>query len=211
LTFMFAMIGVIILCITYVPMMSAWFLRASTTDKKSYGDKFVQKIENAYRPFLVRALNHSKLIIISSVVLLGITLFIFSRLGGEFIPQLDEGDVAFHAIINPGSALSETIEATTKVEKLLMANFPEVEHVVSRIGVADVPTDPMPMDVADCIVVLKPRSEWVSADSKAELVDKMKTLVSQVPGVNFEFTQPIEMRFNELLTGVREDVAIKLF
>src|SRR5690606_18445052 len=105
LTFMFAMIGIIILCITYVPMMSAWFLRASTTDKKSYGDKFVQKIENAYRPFLVRALNHSKLIIISSVVLLGITLFIFSRLGGEFIPQLDEGDVAFHAIINPGSAL----------------------------------------------------------------------------------------------------------
>lgn len=211
LTFMFAMIGVIILCLTYVPMMSAWFLRGSTGTKKSYGDKFVQKVENAYRPLLIKALNHSKLIIISALVLLGVTAFIFSRLGGEFIPQLDEGDLAFHAIVNPGSALSETIEATTKVEKLLMDNFPEVKHVVSRIGVADVPTDPMPMDVADCIVVLKPRSEWVSAESKAELVDKMKATVSQVPGVNFEFTQPIEMRFNELLTGVREDVAIKLF
>ena len=211
LTFMFAMIGVIILCVTYVPMMSAWFLRASTNDKKSYGDKFVQKVENAYRPLLVSALKHSKAIIISSVLLLGITVFIFSRLGGEFIPQLDEGDLAFHAIVNPGSALSETIDATTRVEKLLLDSFPEVEHVVSRIGVADVPTDPMPMDVADCIVVLKPRSEWVSAESKAELVDKMKVAVSQIPGVNFEFTQPIEMRFNELLTGVREDVAIKIF
>ena len=211
LTFMFAMIGVIILCLTYVPMMSAWFLRGSTNDKKSYGDKFVQKVENAYRPLLVKALDHGKLIGLSAIVLLGISVFVFSRMGGEFIPQLDEGDLAFHAIVNPGSALSETIEATTKVEKLLMENFPEVKHVVSRIGVADVPTDPMPMDVADCIVVLKPRSEWVSAKTKADLVEQMKTLVTQVPGVNFEFTQPIEMRFNELLTGVREDVAIKLF
>ena len=91
------------------------------------------------------------------MVLLGVSIFIFSRLGGEFIPQLDEGDMAFHAIVNPGSALSETIEATTKIEKLLIENFPEVKHVVSRIGVADVPTDPMPMDVADCIVMLKPK------------------------------------------------------
>ena len=168
-------------------------------------------MRRSYSPLLSKALNHSKVIGISAVVLLGVSLFIFSRLGGEFIPQLDEGDLAFHAIVNPGSALSETIEATTKIEKLLIENFPEVEHVVSRIGVADVPTDPMPMDVADCIVVLKPRSEWVSAKTKAELVEKMKAVVSQVPGVNFEFTQPIEMRFNELLTGVREDVAIKLF
>ncbi|NEN22618.1 CusA/CzcA family heavy metal efflux RND transporter [Cryomorpha ignava] len=211
LTFMFAMVGVIILCLTYVPMMSAWFLRRSKSEKKSYGDKFVKKVGNFYSPLLVKALNHSKLIVISAVVLLGVSVFIFSRLGGEFIPQLDEGDLAFHAIVNPGSALSETIDATTKIEKLLMENFPEVKHVVSRIGVADVPTDPMPMDVADCIVILKPRSKWVSAETKEELVEKMKTVVSQVPGVNFEFTQPIEMRFNELLTGVREDVAIKLF
>jgi len=211
LTFMFALIGVIILCLTYVPMMSAWFLRAKTSDKKSYGDIFVAKVERLYRPVLIKTLEHSRLILISAVVLLGVSAFIFSRLGGEFIPQLDEGDIAYHAIVKPGSALSETIDATTRIEKLLMDSFPEIRHVVSRIGVADVPTDPMPMDVADCIVVLKPRNEWVSAKTKAELVEKMHTVVNQVAGVNFEFTQPIEMRFNELLTGVREDVAIKIF
>tara|TARA_B100000949_G_scaffold71910_1_gene64010 strand:+ start:3870 stop:6572 length:2703 start_codon:yes stop_codon:yes gene_type:complete len=132
-------------------------------------------------------------------------------MGGEFIPQLDEGDIAFHAILKPGSSLSETIETTTKIERIVKAEFPEAETVLSRIGVADVPTDPMPMDIADVFVILKPTDEWTSADSKDELVEKMKKAISIVPGVNFEFTQPIEMRFNELLTGVREDVAIKLF
>ncbi len=132
-------------------------------------------------------------------------------MGGEFVPQLDEGDLAFHAILKPGSSLTETIETTTKIEKIIMSKFPEVKHVLCRIGVADVPTDPMPMDIADCFIILKPKSEWVSASSKAELIDKIKEAVEVVPGVNYEFTQPIEMRFNELLTGVREDLAIKLF
>src|SRR5690554_1269215 len=211
LTFIFAMIGAMVLCLTYVPMMSALVLRAPKNDKKSYGDRFVHWVEDKYQPLLVRALRKGKWVIGIAVVLFGITVFMFSRMGGEFIPQLDEGDIAYHAIVKPGSALSETIAATSRIEKLLLDSFPEIQHVVSRIGVADVPTDPMPMDVADCIVVLKPRKEWVSAENKAELIEKMKSVVNQVPGVNFEFTQPIEMRFNELLTGVREDVAIKIF
>ena len=211
LTFMFAMIGVMILCLTYVPMMSAWFIRMGSKNKTSWGDRFVIWLENIYEPTLGRALKRAKWVIVSSVVLLGLAVFTFTRMGGEFIPQLDEGDMAFHIILKPGSSLSESIETSTKIEKILLAKFPEIKHAMTRFGVADVPTDPMPMDIGDCFVLLKPQDEWVSADSKEELVEKMKEAVSVVPGVNYEFTQPIEMRFNELLTGVREDIAVKLF
>lgn len=211
LTFMFAMIGVMILCLTYVPMMSAWFLRAPKSDKKSWGDLFIQKVENFYEQILIKSLSKAKWIVALALVFLGLALFTFSRLGGEFIPQLDEGDIAFHAILQPGSSLSEMIETTTKIEQVVKANFPEVQKIVSRIGVAEVPTDPMPMDLADIIVILAPKSEWTSTNSKEELVEMMKKELSKIPGVNYEFTQPIEMRFNELLEGVREDIAIKLY
>ncbi|MFY0654379.1 MAG: CusA/CzcA family heavy metal efflux RND transporter [Cyclobacteriaceae bacterium] len=211
LTFMFAMIGVMILCLTYVPMMSAWFIRMGKQKKTMWGDRFVIWLENRYEPVLTKALKRSWLVITSSVIFLALAVVTFSRLGGEFIPELDEGDLAFHAILKPGSSLTETIETTTKIENLVKQQFPEVEKIVSRIGVAEVPTDPMPMDLADVFVILKPKSEWVSASSKDELVEKIKEKVSQIPGVNYEFTQPIEMRFNELLEGVREDIAIKLY
>jgi len=211
LTFMFSMIGVMILCLTYVPMMSAWFLRVPKSEKLSWGDKFIQKTESFYEKNLSKALGKAKWIIGISVVLLGIAIFIFSRLGGEFIPQLDEGDIAFHVILKPGSSLSETKATTTKVEHIILKNFPEVENVISRIGVADVPTDPMPMDIADCFILLKPVDEWKTTDSKEELIEKIKERLDQIPGINYEFTQPIEMRFNELITGVREDIAVKLF
>ena len=211
LTFIFAMVGAMILCLTYVPMISALFLRAPKNDKLSYGDKFVHWVEDRYQPLLEKSLKKGKLILGVSIALLVATVFVFTKMGGEFIPQLDEGDIAFHAILKPGSSLTETIETTTKIEQIVKAKFPEVKTIVSRIGVADVPTDPMPMDIADVFAILKDPSEWTSASSKEELVKKIKKEVSLVPGVNFEFTQPIEMRFNELLTGVREDVAIKLF
>ncbi|ALM20299.1 multidrug transporter AcrB [Nonlabens sp. MIC269] len=211
LTFIFAMIGAMLLCLTYVPMVSALFLRPPKSEKKSYGDKFVLWIERKYEPLLTKALSKGKIVVGIALALFAVTIIVFTRMGGEFIPELDEGDIAFHAILKPGSSLSETIETTTKIERIVKAEFPEVETVMSRIGVADVPTDPMPMDIADVFVILKPTDEWVSAESKDELVEKMKDAISIVPGVNFEFTQPIEMRFNELLTGVREDVAIKLF
>ncbi len=211
LTFMFAMMGVMILCLTYVPMMSAWFLNMKEKQKPSLGDRFIYWLEARYESVLAKALKKSMLIASIAILLFGLAAYTFSRMGGEFIPQLDEGDLAFHAILKPGSALSETIEATTRIEGLIMQHFPEVEHVLSRIGVADLPTDPMPMDFADCFVILKPKEEWVSAQTKEELIEKMKKVVEQVPGVNYEFTQPIEMRFNELISGVREDIAVKLF
>ena len=211
LTFIFAMIGAMILCLTYVPMMSALILRAPKLDKKSYGDRFVIWVERKYQPLLERALTRGKLIIGIAIVFFGLAVLVFTRMGGEFIPQLDEGDIAFHAILKPGSSLTETIETTTKIEQIVKAKFPEVLKVVSRIGVAEIPTDPMPMDLADVIVILKPKSEWTTVTSKDELIEKMKAAVEIIPSVNYEFTQPIEMRFNELLEGVREDIAIKLY
>lgn len=211
LTFIFAMIGAMFLCLTYVPMMSALFLKPPKNEKKSWGDRVVQWVQQKYEPLLLRALKKGKWVVGIAIAIFMIAILTFTKMGGEFIPQLDEGDIAFHAILKPGSSLSETIETTTKIERIVKAEFPEVEKIVSRIGVAEVPTDPMPMDFADVFVILKPQDEWVSADTKDELIDKMKDAISILPGVNYEFTQPIEMRFNELLEGIREDVAIKIY
>jgi cobalt-zinc-cadmium resistance protein CzcA len=211
LTFMFAMMGAMILCLTYVPMISALFIRVSGKERKSWGDRIVEKVEQVYERTLARVLRKTFLVIGSAVVLLALAIFTFTRMGGEFIPQLDEGDMAFHIILKPGSSLSESIETSSRIERILLENFPEVKHAMTRFGVAEVPTDPMPMDVGDCIVTLKPKDEWTSAETKEELIEKIKERISVIPGVNYEFTQPIEMRFNELLTGVREDVAVKLY
>ncbi|GMN05613.1 CusA/CzcA family heavy metal efflux RND transporter [Croceitalea sp. MTPC5] len=211
LTFIFAMIGAMFLCLTYVPMMSALFLKPPKNEKKSWGDRFVFWVQRNYEPLLTRTLQKGKWVVGIAIAIFAVAVFTFMKMGGEFIPQLDEGDIAFHAILKPGSSLSETIETTTKIEHIVKAEFPEVEKIVSRIGVAEVPTDPMPMDFADVFVILKPQDEWVSAESKDELIDKMKDAISILPGINYEFTQPIEMRFNELLEGIREDVAIKIY
>jgi len=211
LTFMFAMMGAMILCLTYVPMISSLFIRVSKKEKKAWGDKVVIWVEDRYEKALGAALKRTAIIVGSSVVLFALAIFTFTRMGGEFIPQLDEGDIAFHVILKPGSSLAEGIKTSTQIEQILLENFPEVEHAMTRFGVADVPTDPMPMDIGDCFVILKPRSEWVSAESKEALIAKMKAKLSIIPGVNYEFTQPIEMRFNELISGVREDIAVKLY
>ncbi|QDH80323.1 CusA/CzcA family heavy metal efflux RND transporter [Echinicola soli] len=211
LTFIFAMLGAMLLCLTYVPMMAALFIRVRKDNRKSWGDRVVIWLEDKYVPLLERALKRGKWIVGMAIVLFGAAFLIFRNMGGEFIPQLDEGDIAFHIILSPGSSLSESVATSTQVEQIILDNFPEVEQVMSRFGVADVPTDPMPMDLGDCFVILKPKDQWVSATSKEELIEKIKDKISVLPGVNYEFTQPIEMRFNELLTGVREDIAIKLF
>ena len=211
LTFIFAMLGVMILCLTYVPMMSAWFIRINKAERGSFGNRLLESLEAMYSQTLEKALKSARWVLLSAVVLLGIASYAFSRLGGEFIPQLDEGSIAFHIILKPGSSLTESIASSTKIEKILLEEFPEIKNIMSRFGVADVPTDPMPMDLADCFVILKPKDEWVSAKSKDELIELMKAEISQVPGVSYEFTQPIEMRFNELITGVREDLAVKIY
>lgn len=211
LTFMFAMIGAMVLCLTYIPMISALFIRTKPKEKKSWGDRIVEWLEQKYERALGGTLRKAGVVIGSAVVLLALAVFTFMRMGGEFIPQLDEGDIAFHIILKPGSSLSESIQTSSKIEAIILEEFPEVEHAMTRFGVAEVPTDPMPMDIGDCFLILKPKDEWVSAESKEELIAKIKEAVSIVPGVNYEFTQPIEMRFNELLTGVREDIAVKLY
>ncbi|HSJ67533.1 MAG TPA: CusA/CzcA family heavy metal efflux RND transporter [Anditalea sp.] len=211
LTFMFAMIGAMILCLTYVPMVSALFIRPSKKDALSWGDKTVIWIEEKYEKALNGALKKAALVLGAAVALLVLALYTFTRMGGEFIPQLDEGDIAFHIIMTPGSTLTEGIKTSTEIEKILLANFPEIEHVLSRFGVAEVPTDPMPMDMADCFIILKPKSEWVTAETKEELINQIKDRLAVIPGINLEFSQPIEMRFNELISGVREDIAVKLY
>ncbi len=221
-TFGFAMIGAILLCLTYVPMMSALLMRPITNRKNWFGrlerwlervsDKIIGGIQWAYLPLLRKALRFKAVVIAAAVLLLVAAGFIFSRLGGEFIPQLDEGDIAMQALIRPGSGLSEAIDVSERIETILLENFPEIKTVTSRIGVADIPTDPMPMDIADMYLILeKDRSAWVTADSKEELIDAVKEKLDVLPGVNLVFTQPVELRFNELLEGVREDVAVKLY
>ena len=220
-TFGFAVLGAIILCLTYVPMISSMFLKPAKNQNSwfarfenkidRFSDKIMSGLNRAYVPLLNFALRFRAGVIIGAVGLLLIAGYIFSNMGGEFIPKFDEGDIAFQALIKPGSSLTESIEASKKLQNLIN-EFPEVKTVVSRIGVAEIPTDPMPMDIADSYIILeKDKSKWTSAESKDELIEKIQEKISVVPGVNFVFTQPVELRFNELLTGVREDVAIKLY
>ncbi len=212
MTFGFAVLGVLILCLTYVPMMSALFLNAPKKQKQSLGDKIVRFSENVYRPIVYWVLNHSRFVIGLSLALLLSSGFLFSRMGGEFIPQLDEGNLAMHILMKPGTSLSETVAASTQVEKTLLKHFPkEINSIQTRIGVADIPTDPMPMDIGDCFIILNPKEQWTQADDKEDLLHQMKEIVNTIPGINYEFSQPIEMRFNELLTGIREDLAVKIY
>ena len=212
LTFGFAVLGVVILCLTYIPMMAATFLQPPKNDKKSWGDRIIVKLENIYKPVIGWALNKSALVIAIAIALLISGGWLFTRMGAEFIPQLDEGDFAFQAILRPGTSLTEVEKASTRLEQIVLENFPdEVASIQSRIGVANLPMDPMPIDIADIFVILKPKDQWTKVKTKQELIDRVREEVSILPGINFEFTQPIEMRFNELLTGVREDVAVKLY
>lgn len=221
-TFGFAVLGAIILCLTYVPMITSltmkpasnkknWFHKAE--DKVSgFSNGMMKRINSTYRPVILKSLKHRVSILILAVLLLLGAGFTFSKMGGEFIPSIDEGDIAMQALLRPGSSLSESIETSKKIENIILKNFPEVETMVARIGVADIPTDPMPMDIADTYIILdKNKDNWVSAENKEELISRIKEKLSVVPGVNFVFSQPVELRFNELLTGVREDVAIKLY
>lgn len=211
LVFCFALIGAMVLCFTYIPVMASLFIKPANTEKKTISSKLIAFLEQKYQPTISWALRKKKMVLGLAIALLLGTVFLFSRMGGEFVPTLDEGDFVIQPVLKTGMSLSKTIEATTQMEKILKT-FPEVEQVVSRIGAAEVPTDPMSMEESDVIIKLKPKGQWVSAESKDELADKFKEALSnEIVGVDFEFTQPIEMRFNELITGVRADLAIKIF
>jgi len=210
-TVSFAILGAFILSLTYVPMMSALALSKQTGHKRNISDRIMDKLHSWYSPLLERALKIRGIIVGVAVALLAIALFIFNSLGGEFIPTLDEGDVATHLIIASGSSLSQETEATTKAERILKAKFPEIRMIVSKIGSAEIPTDPMPVEAGDMIILLKDKDEWTSAKTKEELMEKMEEALNDIPGATTEFSQPIQMRFNELMTGVRSDVAVKIY
>lgn len=211
LVFSFALIGTMILGFTYVPVMASLFIKPTDPKKKTISSRLIAFLQKQYKPAISWALERKTLVLGMAIALLIGVALLFTRMGGEFVPTLDEGDFVIQPVLKTGTSLSKTVEATTRMEQILK-QFPEVEQVVSRIGAAEVPTDPMSMEESDVIIKLKPKGEWVSAQSKDELADKFKeALTEKIPGVDFEFTQPIEMRFNELITGVRADLAIKIF
>ncbi|MBK9254118.1 MAG: CusA/CzcA family heavy metal efflux RND transporter [Saprospiraceae bacterium] len=211
LTFSFALIGAMILCFTYVPAVSALILGRNKHNPDNISNKLMNAIIRLYTPTIKWALNHKKAVLVIAFTFLTGAGVLFSTMGGEFVPTLDEGDFVIQPVLKTGTSLSKTIEITTMIEKILL-KFPEVAQVVSRIGAAEIPTDPMSMEESDIIIKLNPIKTWTSAKTKDELADKFtESLTAQIPGIEYEFTQPIEMRFNELITGVRADLAIKIF
>jgi cobalt-zinc-cadmium resistance protein CzcA len=207
----FALIGALILSLTYVPMMSAFALSRKISDTPGFSDKIIMRMQKVQQPVLKFALRRKFLIVLVSLGFLALSVIVFLNLGGEFIPTIDEGDFAVECRLAQGSSLTQTIETQQKAAAILLKKFPEVKEVVGKLGTAEVATDPMPLEDGDIIVILKEKSEWTSADSRNELASKMKEELSIIPGASFEFSQPIQMRFNELMTGVRSDVAIKIY
>lgn len=210
-TLVFCIIGALILSLTYVPMMASLFLKRTISSKPTFADRFFGKLNGVYRRTLHFCLRHIWGTIACSFAALAVSLFLFTRLGAEFIPTLDEGDFAMQMTLPAGSSLTHSIELSKQAEETLMKSFPEIKHVVAKIGTAEVPTDPMAVEDADIMIVMKPFKEWTSASSRAEMVEKMKASLEPITGAEFNFSQPIQLRFNELMTGAKADIAIKLY
>ncbi|HET9569904.1 MAG TPA: CusA/CzcA family heavy metal efflux RND transporter [Bacteroidales bacterium] len=208
---MFALIGAAILSLTYVPMASALFLSKKTTHEPTVSDKMMAALQRGFQPIIEFVLSRKKLVTFSAIGLFVLSLLTFSRLGGEFIPQLEEGDLAAGVMTLQGGSLSNTVEQVEKANKILLENFPEIKHAVCKIGAGEIPTDPTPMETGDYIITLKDKKEWTSASTLEELVAKMEEALIPLAGVKFEFQQPIQMRFNELTSGSRQDIAVKIF
>ncbi|WP_205503454.1 CusA/CzcA family heavy metal efflux RND transporter [Rufibacter psychrotolerans] len=211
-TVSFAILGAFLLSLTYVPMMSSLVLSRKTQHKENISDKIMNAINRAYQPLLNFALRAKTLVLGIALGLFALSLVLFTQMGGEFIPSLDEGDFAIETRVLTGSSLNETIKVVQKASEVLKNTFPEVEKVVTKIGSAEVPTEPNPVELGDMIVVLKERSEWTSASSRVELANKMSEVLHQnLPQASFGVQQPIQMRFNELMTGARQDVVLKIY
>ncbi len=207
----FALLGAAILSLTYVPVASSIFLSKNTEHKRNFSDRLMDMVHKAFTPVIGYALKHKLLVSVTAIILFVFSLLQFTRLGGEFIPQLEEGDLAAGVITLQGGSLSNTVEMVQKANKILLENFPEVKHTVCKIGAGEIPTDPTPMETGDYIITLKDKSEWKSAKTREELVEKMEEKLVVLAGVKFEFQQPIQMRFNELLSGSKQDIAVKIF
>jgi heavy metal efflux system protein len=210
-TVSFALVGALILSFTYVPMVSSLFLNRNVRVKEGFSDKIMNLLHRAHDRALAESLKRPVMVIVAALIFVVVSFWIFTRMGGEFLPTLEEGDLACQMTLTPGTSLSHSIATTTKVEEILLKQFPEVKHVVSKIGSAEIPTDPMAIEDADIMITMKPQKEWTSAKNREEMAEKMKAALGVLPGVSFDFSQPIQLRFNELMTGVKSDVAVKIF
>ena len=210
-TVAFALLGAFLLSLTYIPMMSALLLKPAKTVKLTLSDRVMLFIEDKYKNFLVAVLHKRTILFASVGTFLIITVLLLGRLGGEFIPELEEGDFAVDTRVLTGSNLNTTIESTQKAADLLMKSFPEVEKVVTKIGSGEIPTDPMPIEASDMMVIMKDKKEWTSAKTFDEMAEKMGAKLAEIPGISTGFQYPVQMRFNELMTGARQDVVCKIF
>ncbi|TKB97773.1 CusA/CzcA family heavy metal efflux RND transporter [Pedobacter cryophilus] len=210
-TVAFALLGAFILSLTYIPMMSSIFLSKTIKTKQNISDKLMIKVEIIYQKALHKVIGFPKLVMSLAFGLFIFSVILLSTLGGEFIPALEEGDFAVDTRVLTGSNLNTTIKNTTQAAHILKTQFPEVEKVVTKIGSGEVPTDPMPMEASDMMVILKPKAEWTSAKTFDELSEKMGKALTAVPGITAGFQFPVQMRFNELMTGARQDVVCKIF
>jgi heavy metal efflux system protein len=209
-TVAFAIFGALLLSVTYIPMMCALFLSKKAQHKQNFSDRMMNFFNRIYQPLLQKAIKAKYGIVGITVAVFAVTIFLFSKIGGEFIPTLEEGDYAFEFVLPQGTSLEQTTETVLQAERIIK-QFPEVKMVVGKTGAADVATDPMPMNASDLIVVLKDKKEWRSTGDFYELAELIKEKLENIPGVIAEPSQPIQMRFNELMTGIRQDVAIKIF
>ncbi|OFY84141.1 MAG: acriflavine resistance protein B [Bacteroidetes bacterium RIFCSPLOWO2_12_FULL_35_15] len=210
-TVVFALLGAFILSLTYIPMMSAFFLNKNISHKKNISDKMMDIFINIHQKYLSKILNFPKTTIGIAFGLLLIAGIVFSKMGGEFIPELPEGDFAVETRVLTGSNINTTVDACLKAAHILKKKFPEVEKVIGKVGSGEIPTDPMPMEAADLMIILKDKSEWTSAETWDELSEKMSEALKDVPGVTYSFQYPVAMRFNELMTGAKQDVVCKIF
>lgn len=210
-TVSFALIGAFLLSLTYVPMMSSLVLSKKLSHKDTFAEKMISWVYSIYKPTMEFVLRYSRLFVIWVLFVFVVSVFILTRLGGEFIPKLQEGDFAVDARILTGSSLTESIKTSQKAASILKNNFPEVEKIVTRIGASEIPTDPMPVEMTDIIITLKPISKWKSASSFEELANKMSKALQDIPGMTSGFQFPVQMRFNELISGARQDVVCKIF
>ncbi|MFT3827610.1 MAG: CusA/CzcA family heavy metal efflux RND transporter [Chitinophagaceae bacterium] len=211
LTIAFAILGAFLLSVTYVPMMCALCLKKKISHNQTITDKLVIWLERRYQPLLNNVLKIPKTMIVCTLLLFTVAVYLLGKMGGEFIPQLEEGDLAVETRLLTGSNLNNTVQATQQASKLLLQQFPEIEKVVTKIGSAEIPTDPMPFEAGDMMIILKDKHEWTSAKTFPELTAKMTKALEAIPGITVGFQFPVQMRFNELMTGARQDVVCKIF
>lgn len=210
-TVAFALAGAFILSLTYIPMMSTLFLSKKISHQKNWSDRMMNLLERVYQRYLTRALRLQQPILLVVLALFALAVFLLTRMGGEFIPSLPEGDYAVETRVLPGSNINVSIESVSKASRIIRERFPEVEKVVVKTGTSEVPAEPLPIDVSDMIIVLKDRKDWVSARTYGEMEAKMTEALEEIPGVTFGFQYPVAMRFNELISGARQDVVCKIF